>query len=50
MQERYGLKLLFLLIITINVNNVVPQETIQYSPHQTDPRQRTVIMRLEPVS
>uniref|UniRef100_A0A914L9C0 Lipocalin domain-containing protein n=1 Tax=Meloidogyne incognita TaxID=6306 RepID=A0A914L9C0_MELIC len=49
MQERYGLKLLFLLIITINVNNVVPQETIQYSPHQTDPRQRTVIMRLEPL-
>ncbi|CAK5125742.1 unnamed protein product [Meloidogyne enterolobii] len=49
MQERYGLKLLCLLIITINVNNVVPQETIQYSPHQTDPRQRTVIMRLEPL-
>uniref|UniRef100_A0A1I8BNB4 Lipocalin domain-containing protein n=1 Tax=Meloidogyne hapla TaxID=6305 RepID=A0A1I8BNB4_MELHA len=50
MQERYVLNILFLLTILINVKTVILQETIQYSPQQTDPRQRTVIMRLEPLA
>jgi hypothetical protein len=40
---------LFLLTISINFNIVFLQQTIQYSSQHTDPRQRTIIMRLDPV-
>lgn len=49
MRDRSHYYLLFVLSVFARLNSVILQETIQYSQHQTDPRQRTVIMRLEPV-
>ncbi|KAF7632086.1 hypothetical protein Mgra_00008533 [Meloidogyne graminicola] len=49
MRDRSHYYLLFVLSVFARLNSVILQETIQYSQHQTDPRQRTVIMRLEPL-